>query len=390
VLVQTSATPQESRVEVTSVGAASLMVVDDNPKNLKLLDSMLRGSGYQVRLFPRAQLALTAAAKTPPDLFLLDINMPEMDGYTMCGQLKTDPLLREIPVIFLSALNETSDKVKAFEVGGVDYITKPFQIEEVRVRINTHLEIRRQRLLLQESYQKLQELESLRDSLVHMIVHDMRTPLTIIQNGLELVNRSDGAHLSEKGTRWLTNVQHRTAELIEMVNSLLDISKFESGRMDLDRTEFNLAELVKKIETGFSTVQTHRITAQVDENPLWATADLPLVTRVVQNLLGNAIKYSPQGTEIKVTVSTSSDGLAVSVIDQGPGIPEEHRGRVFDKFFQIGHAKNSSGLGLAFCKMVVDAHGGTIGVDPAPNGGSCFWFQLPNQSRQPVDNRASE
>jgi two-component system sensor histidine kinase/response regulator len=377
VYVTAPTSPLEKQPESVRPTGPSLVVVDDNPKNLKLLEGMLKGSDYQVRLFPRAQLALAAATKTPPDLFLLDINMPEMDGYQMCAALKADPNLADIPVIFLSALTETTDKVKAFEQGGVDYITKPFHIEEVRVRIETHLQIRRQRLLLEKSYQQLKDLEKLRDSLVHMIVHDMRTPLTVIQNGADLVQRLDGHALSEKGTRWLNSIQHRTGELIEMVNSLLDISKFESGQMTLNLSRFDIAALVQKARTDFSTVQTHQITADTPGEPVWITADESLVARVIQNLIGNAVKYAPKGTEIRITLTPSYDQISVSVLDQGPGIPPEHRQRVFDKFFQIGQVKNSSGLGLAFCKLAVDAHGGKISVDDGDTVGSKFSFWLP-------------
>ncbi|MFZ1684599.1 MAG: hybrid sensor histidine kinase/response regulator [Candidatus Zixiibacteriota bacterium] len=370
--------PLEKQPESVRPTGPSLVVVDDNPKNLKLLEGMLKGSDYQVRLFPRAQLALAAAIKTPPDLFLLDINMPEMDGYQMCAALKADPTLADIPVIFLSALTETTDKVKAFEQGGVDYITKPFHIEEVRVRIETHLQIRRQRLLLEKSYQQLKDLEKLRDSLVHMIVHDMRTPLTVIYNGADLMFRTDGATLSEKGTRWLTSIQHRTGELIEMVNSLLDISKFESGQMTLNCTRFDIAALVQKITTDFSSIQTHHITSVLSGESVWITADESLVARVIQNLVGNAIKYAPKGTDVQILLAQSHDTVSVSVVDQGPGIPPEHRARVFDKFFQIGQAKNSSGLGLAFCKLAIDAHGGKISVDAGEAVGSTFSFWLPS------------
>ncbi|MBC8496364.1 MAG: two-component system response regulator [Anaerolineales bacterium] len=136
---------------------ANIMVVDDIPENLRLLESMLRKQNYRVLSFPRGNLALQAAQKIPPDLILLDINMPEMDGYEVCRQLKLDPHLSQIPVIFLSALNEASDKVRAFNTGGVDYITKPFQFEEVQARVETHLQLRSLQMALEQTNLRLEE-----------------------------------------------------------------------------------------------------------------------------------------------------------------------------------------------------------------------------------------
>lgn len=164
------------------------MVVDDTVANLKLLQAMLQAKDHHVLAFTSGKAALAAAAQNPPDLILLDINMPEFNGFQVCEHLKADEELREIPVIFISALNETADKIKAFSVGGADYVTKPFQFEEVYARVKAQLELRRQKHELQHSYDKLLELEALRDNLVHMIVHDMRSPLTVAIGNLDLAH----------------------------------------------------------------------------------------------------------------------------------------------------------------------------------------------------------
>src|SRR3989339_730306 len=161
-----------------------ILVVDDTPANLQLLTGMLKERGYRVRPVPSGKLAIQAARSQTPDLILLDVNMPEMNGYEVCEQFKADAALREIPVLFISALGETMDKMKAFAVGGVDYVTKPFQFEEVDARVQTHLKLRRlqieqerQNRQLRESYDQLKKLEELQDNLTHMIIHDMRSPL---------------------------------------------------------------------------------------------------------------------------------------------------------------------------------------------------------------------
>lgn len=208
----------------------NILMVDDTPANLKLLSGMLKGRGYKVRAAVSGQLALEAAQQEPPDLILLDINMPEMDGYETCRRLKDDAKLKEIPVIFLSALTETMDKVKAFGAGGVDYITKPFQFEEVEARVETHLELRRQKIQLQENFNKLREVEKLRDSLVHMVVHDLRSPLTVIISYLEFIKKDKNNVLSPDSAGDIAAVEDASKKMIQIVSDVLDTSKLEAGR----------------------------------------------------------------------------------------------------------------------------------------------------------------
>jgi CheY-like chemotaxis protein len=215
--------------------APNILVVDDTPVNLQLLTEMLKELGYKVRSVSSGKFALQTAKHNPPDLILLDVVMPEMNGYEVCEHLKADEQLAEIPVIFLSALNETMDKVKAFEVGGVDYVTKPFQLREVQARVATHLELHQKRRLLQESYEQLRGLEELRDNLVHMVVYDMRTPLTSIKDFLQMLDTAEGETMSEDARGYVHSATEATDNLIELADSLLDVStmKMKVPRVDL-------------------------------------------------------------------------------------------------------------------------------------------------------------
>ena len=174
---------------------------------------------------------------------LLDVNMPGMNGFEVCTRLKTDEALKDIPVLFISAMTDTSDKVKAFKSGGVDYITKPFQIEEVKARVETHLELRRRRLELQQANQKLKELEELRGSLVHMIVHDMRTPLTVITSCLYLIDQSE---LPDSARSDISEIINASKRLMDMVSSLLDVSKMEADQMSLQLSDVKMNSLIEK------------------------------------------------------------------------------------------------------------------------------------------------
>ncbi len=212
---------------IYSQGPATVLMVDDTPANLELLTGMLKGRGYRVRAAVNGKLALQAARNDPPDIILLDITMPGMNGYEVCAELKSDEKLKDIPVIFLSALNETVDKVKAFGTGGVDYIAKPFQLEEVEARIETHLELRRQKIRLQENYNELRELEKLRDSMVNMIINDLRPPLESICGHLDGIREKAAPPLSAASSHSLDEAMKEAKQLIHIVTTVLDTNKKE-------------------------------------------------------------------------------------------------------------------------------------------------------------------
>lgn len=369
----------------------SIMVVDDTPANLKLLNEMLLGWGYRVRAFPSGRLALASALAEPPEMFLLDITMPEMDGYEVCRQLKATPVLQAIPVIFISALNEVLDKVKAFSCGGVDYVAKPFQMDEVRSRVETHLKIRQlqkalevQNRQLQENYDRLQSLENLRDNLTHMIVHDMRSPLMAVAGNLELVSDESGS-LSELRKSCLNASITATRKVTEMVSSLLDVSRLESGQMPVSAEPCDLRPMVDSVaETLSGLLRDHSVIFASQTEETTVVCDPSLLQRVFGNLLGNAAKYSPENVPITIGFQRIPGYLKVTIQDQGPGIAPENHVRIFEKFGQVDSSPSSkrysSGLGLVFCKLAIEAHGGEIGVESALGEGSTFWFTLPTSS----------
>jgi signal transduction histidine kinase len=359
----------------------NVLIVDDVPDNLRLLLATLRDHGYVVRVAPTGALALQAVEKDPPDLVLLDISMPAMDGYEVCARLKQNELTREIPVIFLSALNEPFDKVKAFAVGGVDYISKPFHLEEVETRVKTHLGLRRMRARLERSYARLQELEGLRDSLVHMVVHDMKSPLAAIASSLDflkqdLAGRIDGDSLGD-----LARASLAAQRLLQMANDLLDVSRLEAGQMPLERGECDLRDVVGAAIESVRAMAPDREVTLVAPDPVRGTWDAQVIGRVVENLTSNGLKHTPAGRALALSVSERDGGARVEVRDEGPGIPAEHRERLFEKFGTLMARRDrkyhSTGLGLAFCKLAVEAHGGEIGVVSAEGAGSTFWFVVP-------------
>jgi signal transduction histidine kinase len=358
-----------------------ILVVDDTPANLDVLVAMLGEQGYSARPVLSGTLALQSARLQPPDLILLDINMPEMNGYDVCRHLKADERLKDIPVIFISALHETMDKVRAFDAGAVDYITKPFQFEEVKARVQTHLRTYRMQRELEEQYAAIKKLEELKDNLTHMIVHDMASPIQTIGLAVDLVLNGETSQCREN-IDVLSRASDASRSLIEMVDSLLDISRMEAGQMPLHRTETDLRHLAEEAAETMHLLagaKDIRLCVQGPSVPLHAGTDV--IRRVFINLISNALKFTPKGGEVTIAV-VASDGLArAEVRDTGIGIPEEYHERIFEKFGQIearrqGH-EHSSGLGLTFCRLAVVAHGGRIGVRSRVNKGSTFWFVLP-------------
>jgi len=346
--------------------ASKILIVDDTPANVLLLVRMLTQRGYNVQPVLSGKLALQAARAEPPDLILLDITMPEMNGYEVCAQLKSDAALKAIPVIFISALNETIDKVKAFNAGGVDYVTKPFQFEEVYARIQTHL--------------RLRGLEKLHDDLTHMLVHDLRNPLSVIFIFLDILEFKEAANLSAGTRSFVTLARHSAEELRNMISSILDVSKMGAGEMKLQREPCDLATLIRSVVAATQPLPGNRtVTLAAPDSPSAVTADVSLMRRVLQNLLSNALKYTPIGGAVRIVVTPSGREVRIAITDTGPGIAPEYHQRIFEKFGQGNDGNNrlGTGLGLTFCKLAVEAHDGRIGVDSAVGQGSTFWLVLP-------------
>lgn len=358
----------------------NILVVDDTAENLRLLASMLGAHGYEIRPVTSGRQALQAAERDPPDLVLLDINMPQMNGYDVCVALKASERCRDVPVIFLTALGDVNDKIRAFAVGGVDYITKPFQVEEVLARVRTHIALHRVTRDLERSYQRLSELEKLRDDLVRMVVHDMRSPLMVVAGHLQLLRSNTHDVLGEHAFDLEAALQG-TRALSVMTEDLLDVSRLESGKLELDRQPTDLGVLASEVCRSLAVLDDARvIEVEVGDAPPLA-CDRGLIRRVLENLVVNAVKHTPAGGRVKVALAATATGVRVAVIDEGKGVPVEARTRIFEKFETLAARReqryHSVGLGLAFCKLALEAHGGSIGVDSAEPRGSVFWFELP-------------
>ena len=365
-----------------------ILLVDDQPDNLRLLSKMLSDAGYEVRRALSGALALRNVDAHPPDLILLDINMPELTGYEVCETLKSEAKTRNIPIIFLSASNSEQDKVKALELGGVDYITKPFQVREVLARVATQL--------------KLQQLNHLRANLSRMLVHDLRAPLSSISlSSSSLLRRS---YIKTDDQDILQTIYATSQRLNQMLNDLLITAKLDVGQLTLNRTPADLREMVAsafqelRFEAELKQINLvsefpDNVEAIIKQLPL----DVNLFHRVIENLVTNAVKFSPVGGTVTVKVGEKKPGpqdnfaltatdspskpnrIFLQVTDEGIGVPEAQQKDIF-KPYETGQTVDGVsqlGLGLSFCKLVVEAHGGAIDVIPNQPRGSTFTVSLP-------------
>ncbi len=361
--------------------AGRILVVDDNEANRLLLQEFLELEGHHVLLASNGAEALECAAKHLPDLMLLDVNMPRMDGLEVCRRVRADPVSRALPIILVTALAERSHRLQGIAAGANDYLTKPIDRADLLLRVGNALGLRRLHQEVADQYRQLQELERMRDSLVHMLVHDLRSPLTGISGYLELSTDRVRDLGSPELLADFEDMGQSVRMLTDMVSNVLDVSRFEADAMPLNRVEVDLRTLAAEaIATlGRSRHATVHFTPPPEAVPAMADADV--IRRVIANLVGNAIKFTPTGGAVVVEVGPGSSGPKVRVTDTGPGIPVEHHHRIFEKFGQVAGAEGpkiaASGLGLTFCKMAVEAHGGKIGVESEVGKGSTFWVFLP-------------
>lgn len=365
---------------------ATILAVDDQPDNLRLLAKMLSDRGYKVRKALNGQLALTTVQVSLPDLILLDITMPDISGYEVCARLKASETSRNIPVIFVSGLGEALDKVRAFEVGAADYITKPFHVEEVLARVENQLTICRQQQQIQAQNQQLQaalhhaqHLNELKSRFVAMVSHEFRNPLTTILMTTQLL--LSGKAPEDKTHYYLNRIQELSNDLAHLVDEVLDLHQVEVGKLDIAPVTMDVTEFCHQlVEATRSHLNSqHQIIVTHPETSIIADVDEQILRHVLTNLLSNAIKYSPQGGTVTLALACHNHNVQLQVRDHGIGIPEADLGHLFTAFHRASNVGKipGTGLGLSIVKSMVELHGGTIAVSSQVGVGSTFTIELP-------------
>ena len=382
-------------MEQTEQFLADILIVDDIPANIQLLSQVLIENGYKVRKLISGERALKAVELQAPDLILLDIKMPRMDGYEVCRQLKASEATCAIPVIFISALDDVFDKVKGFEAGGADYIIKPFEPVEVLARVSAQLKMQRlqqqlrcanvqlatQNVQLSQEIQERQQAEANLRMLLHAVSHDLRSPLS----GMSLLLRS---RLNDAGSN--IAIDRRTMEVmvqscsrqLQLIESLTATQQFDVKSAFLAMKPLSLPALVQNIIIErLPILKQHRVKVKQ-----LFPADLPLVNadaqqlwRVFGNLIDNAVKYNQSGFILTVEAKREGEMVLCTVADNGAGISPQQCARLFEPYTRgVGVSlRQGLGLGLYICRQIVEAHGGEIGVDSELGKGARFWLTLP-------------
>lgn len=390
-----------------STAAALVLVADDVEANVELLRDQLASLGCRVIHSTDGPSTLLRCTEERPDVCILDVSMPPGDlgvearetGFEVCRRLKRDPRTARIPVIFVSALNDASDRLKAIEAGGDDFLLKPHNRHVLGARVRSLLKLKGATDALEESLKRLRELQKARDDLMRMIVHDLKTPLTSMLATLEMLRDGDFGPVDERPARALSDVEGKAEDLLGLIQDLLDVTKVEEQSLPLAPEPIAPAALLAEVlfdwELRFRQEQTTARTEVSDDAPVFL-ADKTLVKRVLANLVQNAITHSPVPVTVTLGARRDPAGIVLTVSDDGPGIPEEYQGLVFQKFEQVRTPNaprvRSSGLGLAFCRIAVEAHGGRVWVRSKEGEGSSFHIQLPlaPQERLPRAHRTGE
>lgn len=369
--------------DLSSNGSNSgrVLVVDDQAPNRLLLRDPLESRGYLVEEAVDGGQALEQVAAFRPDVVLLDVMMPVLDGYEVCRRLKANPATAPIPVIMITSLSDRRERLEGIGAGANDFLTKPIDITDVLLRVRNAVETKHLYNQLQTTVSELRRAEAMRDSLTNMIVHDLRSPLCGVMGHLELLEFFTRKGDAEK-TRKSIEMASTAANMVnEMVTSLLDVSRLEAGEMPLDLAPHDLREIAETAMQPFlSGVQaTRAIEMRLASEPVIANCDRDIIRRVIANFVSNAVKFSPSHEAVRVQVAVEDGKPTVSVRDRGPGIPPELHDKVFEKFGQLDEGRrhvHSTGLGLAFCKLALEAHGGGVDLVSAPGAGSTFSFVL--------------
>ncbi|MFM9268495.1 response regulator [Tychonema sp. BBK16] len=382
-------------MEQTEQSLADILIVDDIPANIQLLSQVLIEHGYKVRKLISGERALKAVELQVPDLILLDIKMPGMDGYEVCRQLKASEATCAIPVIFISALDDVFDKVKGFEAGGADYIIKPFEPVEVLARVSAQLKMQRlqqqlrcanvqlatQNVQLSQEIQERQQAEANLRMLLHAVSHDLRSPLS----GMSLLLRSrlnDAASNIAIDRRTVEVMVQSCSRQLQLIESLTATQQFDIKSDSLAIKPLSLPALVQNILIErLPILNQHRVKVKQ-----LFPADLPLVNadaqqlwRVFGNLIDNAVKYNQSGFILTVEAKKEGDMVRCTVADNGAGISPQQCARLFEPYTRgVGVSlRQGLGLGLYICRQIVEAHGGEIGVDSELGKGARFWLTLP-------------
>ncbi|EOA58597.1 two-component system, unclassified family, sensor histidine kinase and response regulator [Bacteroides sp. HPS0048] len=361
-----------------------ILIVDDVMSNVLLLKVLLTNEKFQIATASNGRQALDQVTKEKPDLVLLDVMMPDMSGFEVSQQLKANPETAEIPIIFLTALNSTADIVKGFQVGGNDFISKPFNKEELIIRVTHQISLIAAKRIIVAQTEELRKTIIGRDKLYSVIAHDLRSPMGSIKMVLNmLILNLPSDTIGPEMYELLTMANQTTEDVFSLLDNLLKWTKSQIGKLKVVYQDIDMVEVTEGVIEIFSMVaELKKISIRLKTpSKLEVYADIDMIKTVIRNLLSNAIKFSNEETEILVTVQEQEGMAVVSVKDSGCGIDEENQKKLLhtDTHFSTFGTNNEegSGLGLLLCQDFVIKNGGRLWFTSAKGEGSTFSFSIP-------------
>jgi signal transduction histidine kinase len=358
-----------------------ILIAEDIPQNLEVVCNILRKEEYRLAMAGNGRQALEMVPNVLPDLILLDIMMPEMDGLEVCRHLQKDPVTKDIPVIFLTAKAETADIVKGFELGAVDYVTKPFKGTELLARVRTHLE-------LKFSREALKELNATKDKFFSIIAHDLKDPLQFLLLAGDLLHKNYDRFDEGKRKDYIRRFYNNSRQISDLLENLLEWARSQTGSLEIKPGKIDIrvlaAESIDLLEE-YARKKNIRVSSQPAPGT-FVFADRNMILTVLRNLIANGVKFTPPGGEVIVNASLSASGdrVEVTVTDNGVGMDAEEMAGLFRidvKRSTPGTGREiGTGLGLILCKEFLEKNNGSIEVSSQPGKGSCFKFTLPAYS----------
>ena len=361
-----------------------ILIVDDVMSNVLLLKVLLTNEKFNIVTASNGNQALDQVKKENPDLILLDVMMPDMSGFEVSQKLKAGPEAAHIPIIFLTALNSTADIVKGFQVGGNDFISKPFNKEELIIRVSHQISLVAAKRIIEAKTEELKKTIIGRDKLYSVIAHDLRSPMGSIKMVLNMLILSlPKEKIGEDMYELLTMANQTTEDVFSLLDNLLKWTKSQIGKLKVVYQDIDMVEVVEGVGEIFAMVAgLKNIRLRIESPECQAVhADIDMIKTVIRNLISNAIKFSNEGSEVLIKVEESDGMSVVSVKDSGCGIDEESQKKLLhtDTHFSTFGTNNEegSGLGLLLCQDFVVKNGGKLWFTSVKDEGSTFYFSIP-------------
>ena len=367
-----------------------ILIIDDIAENIKVAANVLKKHNFNISYAKDGKSGIARAEKVHFDLILLDIMMPEMDGFEVCRLLKHNKKTREIPVIFLTAKADEESLRKGFESGGVDFITKPFKATELIARVNTHIQLKLVQEQMSRTNEEIQMANENKDKLLSIIAHDLRNPFSVLITFSKLILDSYDDFSKEDILTYMRSFYDTSKQGFNLLDNLLKWSKSQTGKMEIIGEILDLNDLTEETITLLNSQAISKKIKLINEVPenFHAFADTNMVLTVLRNLITNAIKFTPEGGTVHVKARSGEKFIFIDVVDNGVGIAQEN----IDKILRIDSkhstsgtkGERGSGLGLILCKEFIEKNKGTLSVKSKLNKGSVFTFSLPKHNTATV------